>query len=634
MSSSSAKRARTVKAPVGPTTGDPLEIAMEADSADASPDSPAQILLKKQARLIDDQRRLLRFQVFNERAGGMLRVLTGIAGVSVALILGVMAWSAAHDRTVVFDAFSVPPELVERGVTGEVVASRFLDHIKAIHTAGAGQRPDQTFQNSWTAEPTVAIPGAGVSIADIRGVLQAWLGQEVRFDGEVVRTDRGYRVTARSAAAAARTGEGAVGELDATLKAVAEALYSQTEPYRYASYLLEQDRRAEATAVLEPLARRGPAAERPWAWSLLAVIYSLDGDQRKSLAAAQAALRVDPEFVLGHAYTANTAYYIGLSEMELGAYRAAAKVGRSPGMTADAFRWRRLSTEGAIGRLTGDHATALARNEEKLLIAGDDDYLTSAAAVSAARLHDIGAARQWARRGGSGTDSERLRHALSGAVVVPDYEIAAALEDWPAARDAMTATIESTEPTGFWEAVRAVHLRPRLAVALARTGDHEGAQAQLVGSALDCYPCLTARGLVEVSTGRHAQADQWFGRAVRQAPSLPQAYLEWGRVKLVRGDPAGAITLFRRAHQVGPRWAEPLKLWGDALAAQEDYPNAVKRYRAASERAPEWGALHLAWGRTLSAMGRTEAAQAKYKEAWRLGLSPEDRADLRARLQG
>src|SRR5687768_8729699 len=110
MKPKSARRgSSTAGSPVGPTTGDPIEIAMEEDSGNASPDSPAQVLLKKQARLIDDQRRLLRFQVFNERAGGMLRVLTGIAGVSVALILGVMAWSAAHDRTVVFDAFSVPP---------------------------------------------------------------------------------------------------------------------------------------------------------------------------------------------------------------------------------------------------------------------------------------------------------------------------------------------------------------------------------------------------------------------------------------------------------------------------------------------------------------------------------------------
>lgn len=616
----------------GPTSSDPIELAMETESADASPDSPAQSLLKKQGHLIDEQLRLTRFQVFNERASGALRVLTGAAGVTIAAILAAMAWSAAHDRTVVFDAFSVPPELVERGVTGEVVASRFLDHIKAIHNASEGQRPDQTFRDNWSAEPTVAIPGAGVSVADIRGVLRAWLGHETHFGGEVIRTERGFLVTARTEAVAARTVEGPAAELDNTLRSAAEALYREAEPFRFGSYLFRQGRRAEATAVLEPLARRGPIGERPWAWSILTILYSLEGDQRKSLAAAQAILRADPDFVLGHAFTANTAYYIGLSELELASYRAAANARRSAGMTAEAFRMRRLSTESEIAGLTGDFESALARTEEQLLINGDNAFEASAAAIAAAKLHDVGTARAWARRSGAASDTARLIHATDGEVHPVDYEIAVALDDWVAARDVMRATIAGSEPGGFWDDVRQVHLGPRLAIALAHTGDIEGARAQLAASASDCYPCLVARGEVETLAGRHTQADQWFGRAVQQAPSLPEAFYGWGRAKLQRGDHIGAIRLLREAHRMGPRWADPLKLWGDALALQGDQRGAIGRYLAASERAPRWGALHLAWGRALAGLGDLQDAQLKYAEASRLGLSPADRDDLRKRM--
>ena len=607
---------------------------MEAEAGDASPDSPAQAVLKKQVHLADAQLRLLRFQIFNERAGGALRVLTGVAGVTVAAILAAMAWSAAHDRTVVFDAFAVPPELAERGVTGEVVASRFLDHIKAIHLASQGQRPDQTFRNNWTSEPTVAIPGAGVSIGDVRSVLRSWLGHETHFGGEVIRTDQGYLVTARTEAAAARTVEGSAQNLDQSLKSVAEALYSQAEPYRYGSYLYQQGRVDEAAVVLEPLARRGPAEERPWAWSALAVIYSLQGDQRKSLAAAQSALREDPGFVLGHAFTANTAYYMGLSELELSSYRAAAKAARSAGMTAEAFRQRRRSTEKSVAELTGDYSTALARIEAGLKEDGDSAFRASSAAVTAAELHDIGAARAWAGRSGEADDAARLSHAMNGDVHAVDYEIAAALEHWEAARASAQATIDASEPGGFWDDVRDIHLRPRLAVAMAHTGDIEGARAQVAASPADCYPCLIARGEVEALAGDQAQADAWFQRAIAQAPSIPRAYFMWGRAKLHRGDHDGAIALFEKAHAAGPRWADPLKFWGDALAQEGDLRGAAGRYSAAADRAPRWGALHLAWGRTLAALRRDDQARVEYETAARLGLSAADAAEIRRFLNG
>ena len=604
-------------------------MAMEAEAAGAEPQGLARTVLAGQVGLIEAQTRVLRLQAFNERAAGALKVLTGLAGLTAAVILGLMAWTASQDRTVVFDAFSTPPELAARGVTGQVVTTRFLDHIRTIHRKGDDSRPDQSFRNSWSGEATVAIPGAGISVGDLMSLFRSWLGKETHFGGEVIRTDSGYLVTARTDGVPPVTVQGGFDDLDATLVRAAEGLYRQAEPYRYAAYLMNADRILEARDVLEPLARTGPRTEQPWAWSLLAVVYSVLGDQRQSLTAAQTALRVDPDFVLGHSFTGNTAYFIGLSELELQSYQKAQKVGRVPGMSPEAFRERRLSTDGSIAHLVGDYQRELEIFDRPGRSVSP--WRIAAAAIAAAPNHDIARAQALRAQDGRPDDAARLPDAFTGEAHLVDYDIAAALGDWIAARDSIQRTIIALPPGRFWEAVRDVHLRPRLGVALARTGDIEGARRAVAGLAGDCYPCLIARAQIENLAGSPS-ADGWFSRAVAQAPSIPFAYAEWGRARAAAGDRQGAIALYRKAAARGPRWADPLAYWGDALAASGDCRAALGKYRAAADRAPSWGYLQLAMGRCSDQLGRPERAAKHYRSALGLGLSAADRRDASKRL--
>ncbi|RYF93173.1 MAG: hypothetical protein EON95_09840 [Caulobacteraceae bacterium] len=624
-----AARIRPRRGAAPPTTPDAIEIAMEAEATGVEPQGLARTVLAGQVGLIEAQTRVLRLQAFNERAAGALKVLTGLAGVSVAVVLGLMAWTASQDRTVVFDAFSTPPDLAARGVTGQVVATRFLDHIRSIHRQGDDSRPDQSFRNSWGGEATVAIPGAGISVGDLMSLFRAWLGKETHFGGEVIRTADGYLVTARTDGVAPVTVRGGVDDLDATLVRAAEGLYREAEPYRYAAYLMNANRIPEARDVLEPLARTGPREEQPWAWSLLAVVYSVLGDQRQSLAAAQTALRVDPDFVLGHSFTGNTAYYIGLSELELQSYRKARKVGRVRGMSAEAFRDRRLSTDGSIAHLVGDYGRELEIFDRPGRAVSP--WRMANAAIAAAPIHDIARARALRAQDGRTDDAARLPDAFTGEAHLVDYDIAAALDDWAAARDSIQKTIAALPPGRFWEAVRDVHMRPRLGVALARTGDIEGARRAVAGLAGDCYPCLLARARIE-SLANAASADLWFSRAVAQAPSIPFAYAEWGRARAAAGDRQGAIALYRKAAARGPRWADPLAYWGDALAASRDCRAALGKYRAAADRAPRWGYLQLAMGRCHDALRRPDQAAGHYRQALGLGLSAADRREAGERL--
>src|SRR5437868_5434781 len=81
-------KARPAKATM-PTTPDPVEIAMEAEASGQAPIGVARALL-------EDQRRLIHWQIASERSGFVLKLLTSAAGVALALLLAITAWQASR----------------------------------------------------------------------------------------------------------------------------------------------------------------------------------------------------------------------------------------------------------------------------------------------------------------------------------------------------------------------------------------------------------------------------------------------------------------------------------------------------------------------------------------------------------
>ena len=119
-----AKRART-RRERSPTTPDPIEIAMEAEAHDTSPDSPARRVLLKQEKLIG-------WQIASERAGAALKVLTALVGVLLLACMGFMAWSAHNDRSLRIAPFETPPDFIDRGLSGKVLAGQVQDRLLAL----------------------------------------------------------------------------------------------------------------------------------------------------------------------------------------------------------------------------------------------------------------------------------------------------------------------------------------------------------------------------------------------------------------------------------------------------------------------------------------------------------------------
>jgi len=141
------------------------------------------------------------------------------------------------------------------------------------------------------------------------------------------------------------------------------------------------------------------------------------------------------------------------------------------------------------------------------------------------------------------------------------------------------------------------------------------------------------RGQVAAEARDWPASTRWFAEAVRQAPSPPQAYAEWGEALLAAGDADGAIAKLSLAHDKAPHFADPPELWGEALMKQGDYAGALGKFTEADKDAPRWGRNHLHWGEALVKLGRADEAKAQWSAAAGMELSVADRAEL-ARAQG
>jgi len=212
---------------------------------------------------------------------------------------------------------------------------------------------------------------------------------------------------------------------------------------------------------------------------------------------------------------------------------------------------------------------------------------------------------------------------------LPQAMRSAALDDWRGMRDDRLAV--TTLPAARHPHVKAympATILPWLAYAYARLGDVGAARAQIEKTPLDCYFCVRMRGNIEAAAKNWSGAARWFADAVKQAPSIPFAYVDWGAMLLHKGDYDGAIVKFEQAHAKGPHFGDPLEMWGEALMAKNRSDLALAKFEEANKYAPNWGRLHLKWGDALMYAGRRGEARKQFDVASRLDRSVSDKAAL------
>jgi hypothetical protein len=625
---------------------DPVAVALALGGASQA---KADAFLDDQRSLIADQKNLVRLQAEELRhelkirhwslwvrhASGVLKLTleVGLAMVAVALacFLGAALWNAAHADGLVIESFSVPPDLAQRGLTGQVIAGQLLDRLNELEQGTVTARSGKSYAASWGDDIKVEIPDTGVSVAEAYRFLRRWLGHESHISGAVWRGPNGIVITARSEGQAI-TVTGADADLDGPIRKAAEAIFGLAEPYRYAVYLVSHGRATEAITVARQMLANGNPADRPWGLLFLARQWGNSGDisGREQLRMMREAVQLDPGDLTVLNNLAAAERNMSHPEAALGDFRRQAELIRKGGaheVGAGRLPVLQEMTSNAIRHDTGDHSAAIPslanviRSGNSLAFGG----LSSALASEEIGDHDLKAARTITLD----RQSERMSDdAIDLARIRIRVELAIAEQDWPA----VVAAAVSAGPLlkrrpGFRDVV-STSIVPLQAYAEARQGHLDVAEKLIASTPPDCDACTVQRARIAELRGQHARADWWFARAVADAPSIPLVYATWGQALLERGKPDDAITRFKLANQKGPHFADPLEGWGEALMAKNQSHLALAKFAEAEKYAPNWGRLHLKWGEALVYAGKKDEAKTQIARAAQLDLTPSEKAEL------
>jgi tetratricopeptide (TPR) repeat protein len=555
---------------------------------------------------------------------------------AIVLLITATAWSAAHEDGLVIEAFSVPPDLAAKGLTGQAIAAKLQDKLAAMQAATDSARPSTSYSNNWGNDIKVQIPDTGVSVGEFYRMLVMWFGHQSHITGEVYRTKDGLAVSVRASGDGGDTVTGTEDNIDALAQAAAEKIYARTQPYRYAIFLSFHGKTAESLATLQHLVATAPSPiEQGWDHVGISTLTNFTGDARGAIPDQRRAAEIIPGFALPLSNLDYLNAAIGHDEEALASAREAVRL--LPDDPNIVERARAITLEGEeadVAEYVGDYEDALRHERAGIVLpdySGVVESMRENSGLVLARMHDIPEAREVARDLPETPDPftkdarQELDFSLAyeaGAwrTVVTGGAVLSAAYDAAARAHAFNPTLFQYPPdTTLW---------PYMAWAKAELGDEAGAAQLISRTRLDCYLCLRVRARLAVRDGDVRKANTWFAQATAFAPSVPFAWSEWGEMLLRKGDLDGAIAKFTIANQKGPHFADPLELWGEALIAKNRSDLALAKLEEAAKYAPNWGRLHLKWGEALLWSGDKDGARKQFQVASGLDLTAAERSEL------
>jgi hypothetical protein len=609
------------------------------DKADAFLDDQ-RALIADQRHHLREQYKQLRLGIFGQRLSIALKALTAIVCATIAVGLGIAGWNASRADGMVVDAFSVPPQFSEAGITGEVVADDLTARIGAIRTIAVNNSltNSRDVRKDSAQDIKVEIPETGVSLGQAWRYLRLWLGHERHLSGNLRLTGGG-----KTALTVALDGEravsvgGASGDLDKLEQEAAEQIFARVEPTNIVIYLLAEGRDGEALAAAARATQVADgSAERASAYSLWSgMTWTVTGDMKLALSRARIAADINPKLLTAQLEMMSTLVLMGHDEEALRQAQAMRDFKEQDQPRAQQGRgFAEILAKGESIRDASTGSFMLAASED-LCPRCTQSRKFATQAESAARAHDGAQSRALAAKAvaagqAAGMPGSPIADTDSARV---EYYSKTDLEDWrTAVGSARVYEADIKSNPRMSQGLKAIMLRiqaaPLLAYALARAGDPAGAQAVIDVTPPDCYLCVRTRGSIAAAAKQWDRADWWFARAAASGPSLPFAYADWGQALLDQGQPDAAITKFAIANQKGPHFADPLELWGEALMAKNRSDLALAKFAEAGKFAPNWGRLHLKWGEALGYAGRKDEAHAQYRIASKLDLGAADMAEL------
>ena len=616
----------------------PDPAALNVALAGASATEEAREYLRKQSRLADlqienleklDEFELshLRFRRVSDYARVALEIAAGLVILLVICGLGTMVWSASQDDDLVVEAFSVPPDVAQTGLTGSVLAGRILDRFGDMDRNVRGFTADFSgYHGTSNEDVRVEIPDTGISIGELNRYLRGWLGHETHVTGELVKSGGSYSLTVRYGDDPGTTVEGSASDLDKLIQKAAENMFLAAKPLRFADYLSSHGRFAEARAIVEREIRVGSDVHKAAAYVSLGNIDYWSGDERDLARQGPRAVALDPKNIVAWFMLVSGANNFDHDEDEWRLTNSAIAALKSGGGSAEASKWARILPVrfgAVVENLKGDYRAMLETCGAK----GDfGDSPCGSFDVSAAYgdVHDFPMADRVVKdapllKFNGNADVDLLCTRAQNALEAGRWQEALA---W--SKKAEDAVVK--DPTQLFDLV--IFARPYEAEAFAHSGDLARAKSVIATTPLDCDACVRARGRIETIAHNWGAAAYWFGMVSARSPDIPFADTDWGAMLLAKGDLAGAIAKLESANQKGPHFADPLEMWGEALVRENRSDLALAKFEEADKYAPNWGRLHLKWGEALLWSGKADEAKKQFAIAASLDLTSADRSEL------
>ncbi|MGN6149678.1 MAG: hypothetical protein ACTHPD_14150 [Rhizomicrobium sp.] len=589
--------------------------------------------LAAKTEVLQKQLEQLHLSHFREWLYASAEIVVGLVILLIFVGIASAVWSAAHDNGLVIESFSVPTDMSNRGLTGEVVAARLLDRLSHLQAQTVSSRAASSYANDWGKDIKVQIPETGVSIGQLNDYLHEWLGNVTHISGEVFRDASGNIVlTARVGSDAGPLFTGKEADFDKLLQQAAESVYARTQPYRYAVYLgsLDQNDQSRADAAYRKLAENGSLQDRAWAYIGLSTVYGTRNQRDESMRVLHKALALRPNFAIAILDIAGGEAQSQHDEQALIWYRklvAALRGGDSSDMDPRSAAINAVSAQAGIASLLGDYKQQLAldaKGENLPDSGGLIESLHQADMVAYAYMHD-GAGVHSAIADNSMT-SDRSVIVNRTANLFGAYAVMGRWRDTMALADTLEVMAAQLGPGAIQFEMNTI--RPYASLAMAMRGDADGAKRRIEHTPLDCDLCGRMRGRIAAIEHRWDAAAYWFNMVAQRSPSIPFANTDWGMMLLDKGDAAGAVEKFKAAHAQGAHFADPLEGWGEALMMQNRSDLALAKFKQANAYAPNWGRLHLKWAEALLYSDDTDEAKGQFAVAAGLDLTAAERREL------
>jgi tetratricopeptide (TPR) repeat protein len=541
------------------------------------------------------QAALLRGQQIGQAVRVTIQVVTALIFIAIGVSAVAMVHDAFNSRGVVIEPFEISPNVAEQVPTGRIVASGLLDHITELQaTARLLKTQKSDLAGAWAEEASITIPEAGLSLNQVEQFLRQKLGHDIHVSGDIVRAaPDGIALTIRGLDVLPKTFAGSSGDLDSLLQQAAEYLYGEANIVAFSYYLDTKKQYRREIEYLQSHIKKASEADRAsvlvsWAGALVDSEGMSRLPQAKSL--MQQAIKIAPRDPLGYRNLGADMALGGDEEGAAGLMETALRAGIEP---ADLYTYADLHYDFQSEKKFSEKNIEDSQGTGTLTGGQPQFYL----AIVSARQHDMETAENFLNSMPIDAQSEDDVAEYAGATAM----IAADKGNLTDATKAWDQLLKITDPR-VWIDNGTLGLYPLMcfaAVDYEKAGMPQKADAALdapkrilgVDSYVDCY---RSRGDVLDLRGDWKGAQEWYGKAIKLAPSIPSGYYSYGLALMKHGDIKRAEEQLKLASEKGPHWADPLKAWGDVLVKQGNKKDALAKYDEALKYAPSWKHLHEA----------------------------------------